>query len=143
FANTANSGLMEDNFWISEIADVVGALRRGEIILYPSDTIWGLGCDATNEKAVQKIFKIKRRAPDQPLIILVDSIEMLKEYAVRIHPRVETLLSLYHKPLTVIYPSAEKLPSSVSGGKDTIAVRVTHDPFCREIIRRLGRPIVS
>lgn len=143
FANGANSGHSDDNLWISEIPDVVDALKRGEVILYPTDTIWGLGCDATNEKAVLRVFRIKHRPTDQPLIILVDSIEMLKDYASKIHPRVETLLSMHHKPLTVIYPSAANLPAAVSGGKKTIAIRVVNEPFCQEMIRQLGRPVVS
>lgn len=143
FANGANSGLSDDNLWISEIPDVVDVLKRGDILLYPTDTIWGLGCDATDEKAVLRVFRIKQRPTDLPLVILVDSIEMLKDYVSKIHPRVETLLSMHYKPLTIIYPTAGNLPAVVSGGKKTIAIRVVHDPFCQEMIRQFGRPVVS
>lgn len=143
FANGANSGLMDDNLWVSEIGEVVEMVKRGQVILYPTDTIWGLGCDAKNEKAVLRIYKIKKRPLDQPMIILVDSIEMLKEYVSRIHPRVETLLSMHQQPLTVIYPHGNQLPEVVTGGKKTVGIRVVRDAFCQEIIRQLGGPIVS
>ena len=143
FAKGANSGLMEDNLWISEIPEVVGVLQRGGVIVYPTDTIWGIGCDAMNAEAIRSVYEIKRRDLSQPLIVLVDSIEMLKTYAPRIHPRVETLLTMHHQPLTIIYPGVKGFPEILSAGKKTIAIRVIHEPFCRKMIAAFGRPIVS
>lgn len=141
--NEANSKSMEDNLWISEIADVVDVLNKGGVILYPTDTIWGLGCDAMDEKAIATIYQIKQRSADLPLVVLVDSIEMLKAYVPKIHPRVETLLTMHHKPLTIIYSGVKEFPPVLYGNKKTVAIRVVQDAFCQEMIRMFGRPIVS
>jgi L-threonylcarbamoyladenylate synthase len=134
---------MEDNLWVSEIPEVVAALENGKVILYPTDTIWGLGCDAMNVKAIENIYRIKKRSVDLPLIVLVDGIDMLKKYATRVHPRVETLLSLHEKPLTIIYPAVEGLPDILFSAKKTVGIRVARDAFCQEMIRTFGRPVVS
>ncbi|HLF65186.1 MAG TPA: L-threonylcarbamoyladenylate synthase [Saprospiraceae bacterium] len=134
---------MEDNLWDSEVAEVVATLEKGGIVLYPTDTIWGLGCDAYNEKSIEKIYKIKKRPLSATLIVLVDSIEMLKHYAPRIHPRVETLLSMHRQPLTIVYPDVKILPRILYSEKKTVAIRVVQDLFCQAVIRQFGRPIVS
>jgi len=143
FASEAKSGQMEDNLWVSEIDEVVDTLKKGGIILYPTDTIWGLGCDAQNEKSIEKIYAIKQRAQSAPLILLVDSVEMLKDYVPRIHPRVETLMSMHQKPLTIVYSGVEGLPSVLYSEKNTLAIRVVQDKFCQAMIRDFGAPIVS
>lgn len=125
------------------IKEISGILQTGGVILYPTDTIWGLGCDATNEKAIQAINRIKKRKPGKPLIILVNSVEMLKEYVPDVHPRVETLLLLHKRPLTVIHSKYHGLPSILSGGQESIGVRIVQDDFCQELISDLGVPIVS
>ena len=125
------------------IKEISGILQKGGVILYPTDTIWGLGCDATNEKAVKKIYQIKKRELDKPLIVLVDGVEMLKTYVDEIHPRVETLLVLHRRPLTLIHPAYHSLPNIVSGGQPSIGIRVVQDDFCRELISEFGKPIIS
>ena len=142
-AHGTKSEQMEDNLWISEIPEVVEVLQKGGIVLYPTDTIWGLGCDALNEKAIEKIYKIKRRPPSAPLIVLVDSIEMLKRHVTRLHPRIESLLAVHAKPLTIVYSEVNGLPGSLYSEKKTIGIRITGDPFCKEMIHQLGRPVVS
>ncbi|HEB62002.1 MAG TPA: threonylcarbamoyl-AMP synthase [Bacteroidetes bacterium] len=128
---------MEDNF-----KNIIDLLDQGKVILYPTDTIWGLGCDALNTGAIKKIYKIKQRELNKPFIVLVSSIEMLKEYIQDIHPRVETLL-LYHKrPLTLIYPKGKNLPSILMKNKK-IAIRIIKEPVIAELIEKFGRPIVS
>ena len=92
------------------IDETAAILEQGKTILYPTDTIWGLGCDATNGEAVRKIFEIKQRSPEKAFILLVDSIDMLKRYVKEIHPRVETLLVYHKRPLTLIYKEAQNLP---------------------------------
>jgi L-threonylcarbamoyladenylate synthase len=134
---------MEDNLWISELDEIVGTLEKGGIVLYPTDTIWGLGCDAMNTKAIEKIYKIKKRPAGSPLVVLVSDIEMLKRYAHSIHPRVETLLSMHRQPLTIVYSDVSDLPDILYSEKDTVAIRVVQDPFCQAVIHRFDRPIVS
>jgi len=102
-----------------EIDKAVQALRRGLVILYPTDTIWGLGCDITNKSAVERVFEIKERPTNKPLIILVDSVSMLKQCIGSIHPRIETLLVVHDQPLTIIYPANEALPSYLTSEEHT------------------------
>ena len=124
--------------------EILTVLRKGGVILYPTDTIWGIGCDATDEQAVAKIIDIKNR-PDnkEGFVILVDSIEMAKLYVDHIHPRVETLLSFHERPLTVIYDKGEGLAANVLGKNGSVAIRVVKDAFCRELISQFGKPLVS
>ncbi|MBP7274339.1 MAG: Sua5/YciO/YrdC/YwlC family protein, partial [Saprospiraceae bacterium] len=91
---------MIDNF-----GKALSVLESGGVILYPTDTIWGIGCDATNPEAVEKIYTIKHRPAAKGLIVMVDSIDMLKKYVHLVHPRIETLLSVHLQPLTIIYDS--------------------------------------
>jgi L-threonylcarbamoyladenylate synthase len=130
--------LVQDS--IKEISDL---LHKGKIILYPTDTIWGIGCDATNEGAIQRIFDIKNREASKPLIILANSIEMIKEYVCDLHPRVETLLTLHNRPLTIVHPASKNLPSNLTGGSPSIGIRLVQDAFCQELISTFGKPIVS
>ena len=118
-------------------------IREGKVILYPTDTIWGLGCDARNEKAVQKIYTLKGRRPEKAFLVLVNSIEMLKQYVVDIHPRVETLLVYHNRPLTLIYNKAKNLPNVSISEDGSIGIRISQDPFCKELISKCGGPIIS
>jgi len=127
----------------SEIESSVAALKKGHVILYPSDTIWGLGCDITNESAVARIYEIKKRARSKPLILLVNSIEMLKRYIVFIHPRVETLLTHHKKPLTIIYEASAEVPSYLLNKEGTIGIRVTQDPYCAGVIKKIDQALIS
>jgi L-threonylcarbamoyladenylate synthase len=130
-------------FYIDDIDSIANTLHKGGIILYPTDTIWGLGCDATNARSVEKIYKIKKRSIDRPFILLVSDIEMLRKYVPKIHPRLETLLAFHERPLTVIYQKVRNLPKIVRGAGDTVAIRITLDEFCRQMISKLGRPVVA
>ncbi len=123
--------------------EILTVIRNGEVILYPTDTIWGIGCDATNEKAVEKIIDIKSRRSDKGFVVLVDSIEMLKKFVKHVHPRVETLISFHERPLTVIYDEGKGVAKKVMGDDGSLAVRVVQDPFCRELIKQFGKPLVS
>jgi len=127
---------------MGELEDIHSTLTKGGIILYPTDTIWGIGCDAFELEAVEKIYKIKNRPREMPFVLLVSSIVMLKRY-VNIHPRLETLLVYHKKPLTLIYDEVYGLPESILSEDGTIGIRVTHDPFCQDVINRLDAPIVS
>lgn len=126
-----------------EVEKVVNIIRNGGIMLYPTDTIWGIGCDATNGAAVEKIYNLKHRPKEKSFILLVDSVEMLRQYVRHLHPRIETLLEYHQRPLTIIYPEPRNLPEFVIHHSGSVAIRLTHDPFCRQIISTLGKPIVS
>ena len=126
-----------------EIKNCVKALKRGHVVLYPSDTIWGIGCDMQNESAVERIYEIKNRKRSKPLILLVDSISMLKKYITYIHPRVETLLTHHTQPLTIIYEASAEVPSYLLNEEKTIGIRVTHDEFCNGVIGTSKQPLIS
>jgi L-threonylcarbamoyladenylate synthase len=122
---------------------LITALQNGETILYPSDTIWGLGCDATNEAACQKILDIKNRPKEKSFIVLVDSIQMLEKYVPEFHPICYDLIDLSTAPLTIIYPCARGLAPSVLASDGSVGIRIPNDKHCLELIRKLKKPIVS
>jgi L-threonylcarbamoyladenylate synthase len=123
--------------------EILNTLRKGGVILYPTDTTWGIGCDATNAAAVDKISAIKGRSPEKGYILLVDSIEMLKKHVGEVHPRVETLLSYHTRPLTLIYDESFGVAGNVLAHDNSVAIRIVQDPFCRALIAQLGKPIVK
>lgn len=125
-----------------EMSKIVSALEEGGIIIYPSDTGWSMGCDAQNEDAIEKIYSIKGSEMDSPAIILVSGIEMLKQYAQEIHPRIESLLFYHEKPLTVIYRNVPGFHSSMYGDKKSLAIRVVRDKYCEAFIDAFGRPVL-
>src|SRR5690606_22838829 len=106
-------------------------------------TIWGLGSDMNSKAAVDRIFAIKKRSKDKPLIRWVSGLEMLKNYVPSIHPRLETLLSHFDKPLTVVYPKVAGIPSWLRSEKGEVAIRVVRDEYCQQVIDRLGNPLTS
>jgi L-threonylcarbamoyladenylate synthase len=126
-----------------DIKESLKALRNGGVILYPTDTIWGLGCDPTNEAAVKKIFSIKSRDENKGLIILVDGISMLERY-VEDCPDIAIELALVSDtPLTIIYPKGKYLAEGVCSADSSIAIRICHDEYCSELISRFRKPIIS
>ena len=130
-------------FGKDNIGQISSILSDGGIMLYPTDTIWGIGCDATNPVAVERVFKLKNREQSKSFVLLVDSIEMLKEYVNHVHPRVDTLLHFHVRPLTVVYDQARNLPQNVIANDGSIGIRIVQDVFCREIIRSFGKPLVA
>lgn len=126
----------------SEIERSIVHLKQGNIILYPTDTVWGIGCDARNAEAVAKIYHIKERELSKPMLCMVSDLEMLKKY-VDVRPEVKTYLRQIKRPTTVIYPEAKRLPSNLLATDGSIAIRVVNDPFCTALIKAFGGPIVS
>ena len=126
-----------------DIKDSLITLRKGGIILYPTDTIWGLGCDAINPSAVEKIFRIKSRSYSKSLLILVDGEQMLERYVRDIPEIVFELTSVSDSPLTIIYPNGKNLAAGVCNEDGSVGIRICHDEFCRELISRFRKPIVS
>ena len=128
---------------LAEVEKTVKILRQGGTIMYPTDTIWGIGCDATNQKAVEKIYKIKQRVPDKSLLILSDSVERIHDYVIEVDPLIEELVKSFDRPLTVIYPGAKNLAKGVIASDKSIGIRVARDEFCRLVISKLDKVIVS
>lgn len=125
------------------IEQTIETLKNGGTILYPSDTIWGIGCDATNEEACQKILELKNRPKEKSFIVLMDSIQMLEKYVPAFHEICYDLIDLAEKPLTIIYPSAKGLAPTVLAGDGSVGIRITKDPVCLKLIRSIRKPIVS
>lgn len=126
-----------------DVLSILPILESGGLILYPTDTIWGIGCDATNAEAVDRVFELKQRDRSKPFVLLVSDIEMLKEYVHRMHPRLQTLLRFHKRPLTIIYENAKNLPANCIGKDGSVAIRIPHDKFCRELIKAFGKPLVA
>jgi len=120
-----------------------GIVKKGGIILYPTDTIWGIGCDATNIKAVQRIYEIKKREDSKSMLILLDDAGKLSRYVREVPEIAWQLIEVSDAPLTIIYPGAKNLASSILGEDGSIGIRITSDPFCRELIKKTGVPLVS
>ncbi|QTV05205.1 L-threonylcarbamoyladenylate synthase [Faecalibacter bovis] len=127
---------------MSNIHEIVEQLNEGKTMLYPTDTILGIGCSAKNEEAIQKIFDIKNRPSSKSLIILVDSPKMLQDI-VEVPELAWDLMDFNEKPITIIYDNPKGLPKSLIAEDNTIAIRLTDDLLCKKIIGRLKAPIVS
>lgn len=119
------------------------ALNAGQVILYPTDTVWGLGCDATNEEAVSRVFKIKQRLDSKALIVLVDSVMKLEGYVVNMPEVAYDLIEVSDKPLTIIYDEVRHLAPNLVAQDGSVAIRVTHEAFSQYLCQRFKRPIVS
>ena len=122
----------------SEIKNAIKTLQTGGVILYPTDTIWGLGCDATNKKAIQRIYTIKQRKENKTLITLVSDKNMLRELTNHIPDTDITSV-----PTTVIYQNINGLSDNLLDRDGTAAIRIVQDDFCKQLIRKFGRAIVS
>lgn len=127
----------------SDIQQAVDCMRRGGVVLYPTDTVWGIGCDATNAQAVARIYQIKRRNDHKALITLVDSVAMLERVVGEIPDAAEQLLEVAVKPMTIIYDHATGLTPGLVGDDGSAAIRITTERFSAELCRRLRRPVVS
>ena len=126
-----------------EVDAAVKALKAGDVILYPTDTVWGLGCDATRDDAVQRIFDLKKRDDAKSVIILVSDADMLARYVRQIPPMALELLEINDKPMTIIYPEGVGLSAKVIAEDGSVAIRIPQNEFCTEMIRAFGKPIVS
>mgnify|MGYP000028245476 CR=1 FL=1 len=135
--------MMESQLNNGDFDNAVRALDEGQVILYPTDTIWGLGGNPFDQAVFERINEIKQRPTDKPFLLLVSNLEQLRYYVADLHPRIETLISFYTRPMTVIYPNARNLPDHCLGSNGTIALRVTSDSFCKALIERTGYPLIS
>jgi L-threonylcarbamoyladenylate synthase len=141
------------------MAEALEVLRRGGVILYPTDTIWGIGCDATDPDAVRRVYEIKRRSDSKSLVLLASDLDMVARYITKIPDVAIDLVEVNDKPMTIIYPGAvcSQVPAEgESAPKDrwhlawntvaedgSVGIRIPMMDFCKELVRRLGRPLVS
>ncbi|MEM8523930.1 MAG: L-threonylcarbamoyladenylate synthase [Bacteroidota bacterium] len=125
-----------------DLEEALAALRQGGTILFPTDTNWKVGCDACNTEAIQKIYELKNQDFSQSFILLVDSIEMLKDYVKNLHPKLETLMVYHVRPLTIVYDRPKNLPSNAVASDGSVAIRIPQDEYCRYLIKSFGRPLV-
>ena len=121
----------------------IEVLLNSQVILYPTDTVWGLGCDATNIDAVAKIFKLKNRVDSKSLVVLVSSMEMLLTYVGTVPQKAIDIISKTKKPTTIIYSNPKGLADNAIAVDNTIAIRIPTHNYCLEIINKLGKPIIS
>jgi len=127
----------------NDISKCLDVLKKGGLILYPTDTIWGIGCDATNMDAVKKVFELKRRPDEKSMIILVADEKEILRHVTQPDLRVFDYLRTIQKPTTVIYDGAIGLADNLVGLDGSIAIRICKDEFCRHLIKRFRKPIVS
>lgn len=142
----------------SDLEEAVRVLRAGGVIVYPTDTVWGIGCDATNEEAVRKVYALKRRADSKSMLVLLDAPGKLQGYVDEVpemawellectmeektpYPQPSTLNS--QRPLTIIYPGAKNLAKNLIAEDGSVGIRITQEPFSKALCERLRRPIVS
>jgi L-threonylcarbamoyladenylate synthase len=126
-----------------DIEACLKVLHEGGLILYPTDTIWGIGCDATNEAAVAKIYQLKKRADEKSMIILLAAEKDLLQYVTQPHPGVFDYLNTIKKPTTVIYEGAINLADNLVNQDGSIAIRIVKEEFCKQLIKRFRKPLVS
>ena len=128
---------------LDDIKSAIAVLQNGGIILYPTDTIWGIGCDACNEEAVKRVYAIKNRVDSKSMLILLENSAMLDRYIDEVPEIAFDLIELTDKPLTIIYDGAKNLAKNLIAEDGSIGIRITQEAFCSELIRRFKRPIVS
>jgi L-threonylcarbamoyladenylate synthase len=138
FINRSN--LMTQDF---DLEPALATLRQGDLLLFPTDATWGIGCDAENEAAIRRLRQLRSCSDEAPLTMLAASIAMLKKYVPDLHPRIETLLLYHARPLTVLYDHSQGLPAAALSAGGSAAFRLPHDPYCQALLEAFGRPIVA
>lgn len=129
--------------FIKDIEQSLKVLNRGGLILYPTDTVWGIGCDATNAQAVSKIYKLKQRPDEKAMITLVADEKDVMQYVAAVDLSVFDYLDRVTKPTTVIYEGAIGLADNLIGADGTVAIRICKEEFCKYLLKRFRKPIVS
>lgn len=118
-------------------------MNKGGVILYPTDTIWGIGCDATNTEAVKKVYDIKRRVDSKAMLVLIDDDKNIDRYVRDVPEMAYTLNEISEKPLTIIYDNAYNLAPNLLGDNNSVGIRVTKEAFSKALCRKFRRPVVS
>ena len=127
----------------ADIEACLSVLENGGLILYPTDTIWGIGCDATNEEAVEKIFALKKRIETKALIVLIADERSLLQYVASPHIEVFDYIQGVSKPTTIVYENAIGLAGNLLAEDGSVGIRICADEFCKHLIKRFRKPIVS
>ncbi|WP_151088965.1 L-threonylcarbamoyladenylate synthase [Hymenobacter baengnokdamensis] len=134
---------MNSNFFRQEVDTAVDVLLTQQVILYPTDTVWGLGCDAEVPRAVEKLYKLKGREAGKPSIVLVADLAMLRRYVMEVPAGLEAALADQARPTTYILPASRALAPGLVAPDGTVGLRVVQDEFCHKVVRRLGHGLVS
>lgn len=129
--------------FINDIKECIAVLENGGLILYPTDTIWGIGCDATNENAVAKIYNLKQRSDEKSMVVLVADEATITQYITQPEVKIFDYIKGIYKPTTVIYEGAVGLANNVIGKDGTAAIRIIKDEFCSRLVTQFKKPIVS
>jgi L-threonylcarbamoyladenylate synthase len=133
----------EENVYKVDLEIATFVLRSGGTLLYPTETVWGLGCDATNEDAVQGLLELKRTYEQKALLVLVDSFDMAREYVKKMPHKATQILDQTDGPTTIVYPGAFNLAKNILDLDGSIGIRITTNPFCLDLIKAFKKPIVS
>lgn len=131
------------NQLVKQVQAAEEELLVGNVILYPTDTVWGIGCDAENAEAVKKIYKIKEREESKSMIVLVSDVEMLRRYMEHLPDDFEKLVESQERPTTFVLSGAKNLPKELVAEDGSIGIRVVKEEFCRRLMQQIGRPLVS
>ena len=134
---------MENRYEREDLQNALRVLREGGVILYPTDTVWGIGCDATNAEAIARIYEIKRRVESKSMIVLVDSEAKIEGYVRDVPEIAWDLIEVADKPLTIIYDNAKNLPDNLVAEDGSIAIRITKEQFSQQLCRMMRVPVVS
>ena len=126
-----------------DIKNCIKTMQEGGVILYPTDTVWGLGCDATNALAVERVFALKNRPKEKSMIVLLAEARDVIRHVAAPHPDIISIVEEFERPTTVVYKNALGFAENVVGIDGSIAIRVTNDAFCKALIKRYRKPIVS
>lgn len=127
----------------NEINEALKVLNEGGIIIYPTDTIWGVGCDATNPDAVKKIYELKQRDDSKALVVLIQEIGQLQNYVAEVPEIAWDIVEFAEDPLTVVYPNAKNLATNLLANDGSVAIRLCSDEFCIKLLQRFKRPLVA
>ena len=128
---------------IVEVNESLTILKRGGLLLYPTDTVWGIGCDATNAEAVDKVYELKKRPESKALICLVSDLKMLRQYVEDIPEVAYNILKYADQPTTIVYDNPIRIAENLVAEDNTLGIRIVQDEFCQALIRKLGKPLVS
>lgn len=129
--------------FVDDIVKAVEVLRSGGIILYPTDTIWGIGCDATNHTAVNRIYEIKQRQDSKSMLVLMENPNLLNSYISEVPEIAWELIDVADTPLTIIYPGAKNLAANLLAHDGSVGIRITNEAFTQQLIQRFRKPVVS
>ena len=126
-----------------DIKDALSILKNGGVILYPTDTVWGIGCDATNPEAIERIYQLKQRSETKSLVCLVNDFNMLNQYVESVPEVAYDILKYADTPTTIIYDDPIRVAENIIAKDNSLAIRVVQDDFCKQLIRKFRKPIVS